>query len=295
MDYALLILTIIIFAVQTICFKEFNRLFMKNLASYFLFNTLYFSLVILIYLAVNRQVEPLSSLTTILALIFGVLFTVTILMLMKAMEKGPLSYSSLIFSLGLLVPVIFGALFWKEGISIPQIFGLLMLLLTLIMGSRPTNRVDEPKAKVNLQWLIIVIASLLGNGMLMTVSKSQQMVIPGQEIEEFLILGFGTSAVLSLILFLYHRIRRGEKVGHMKSWLLFMLVIVAGVTTASGNQIALYLSGRMPAIIQYPSVSGGIVLFSTITAVLFYKERLTRTKVIGLITGLAALVLLSLR
>ena len=295
MDYALLILTIFIFAVQTICFKEFNRLFMKNLASYFLFNTLYFSLVIMIYLAVNRQVEPLSSLTTILALIFGVLFTVTILMLMKAMEKGPLSYSSLIFSLGLLVPVIFGALFWKEGISIPQIFGLLMLLLTLIMGSRPTNRVDEPKAKVNLQWLIIVIASLLGNGMLMTVSKSQQMVIPGQEIEEFLILGFGTSAVLSLILFLYHRFRRGEKVGHMKSWLLVMLVIVAGVTTASGNQIALYLSGRMPAIIQYPSISGGIVLFSTISAVLFYKERLTRTKVIGLITGLAALVLLSLR
>ena len=295
MDYALLILTIFIFAVQTICFKEFNRLFMKNLASYFLFNTLYFSLVILIYLAVNRQVEPLSSLTIILALIFGVLFTLTILMLMKAMEKGPLSYSSLIFSLGLLVPVIFGALFWHEGISIPQIFGLLMLLLTLVMGSRPTNRIDEPKSKVNLQWLIIVLASLLGNGILMTVSKSQQMSIPGQEIEEFLILGFGTSTVLSLTLFLYHRIRRGEKVGHMKNWLLVVLVIVAGVTTASGNQIALYLSGRMPAIIQYPSISGGIVLFSTITAVLLYKERLTRTKVFGLITGLAALVLLSLR
>ena len=295
MDYALLILTIFIFAVQTICFKEFNHRFMKNLASYFLFNTLYFSLVILIYLAVNRQVEPLSLLTIILALIFGVLFTLTILMLMKAMEKGPLSYSSLIFSLGLLVPVIFGALFWHEGISIPQIFGLLMLLLTLILGSRPTNRLDEPKSKVNLQWLIIVIASLLGNGILMTVSKSQQMSIPGQEIEEFLILGFGTSTVLSLILFLYHHIHRGEKVGHMKNWLLVMLVIVAGVTTASGNQIALYLSGRMPAIIQYPSVSGGIVLFSTIMAVLLYKERLTRTKVLGLITGLAALVLLSLR
>ena len=295
MDYALLILTILIFTVQTFSFKEFNRHYMKNLASYFLFNAIYFCIVVLIFLAVNRDVEPISSVTVILAVAFGVLFILTILLFMKAMEHGPLSYSSLIFSLGLLVPVIYGALFWQEGISIPQIFGLLLLLLTLLMGSRPTTRIDAQKSRVNLRWMIMVISSLAGNGVMMTISKSQQMLMPGREIEEFLILSFGTSATLSLILFLFRRFRLGEKVSHLRKWPFLILVVIASITTAFGNLFALYLSGRMPAIIQYPSVSGGMVLLSTIMAVLLYKERLTRNKMIGLLTGLAALFLLSLR
>lgn len=295
MDYALLILAILIFTVQTYSFKEFNRRYMKNLASYFLFNAIYFCIVVLIFLVVNRDVEPISPITFILALVFGVLFILTILLYMKAMEYGPLSYSTLIFSLGLLVPVLYGALFWQERISIPQIFGLLLLLLTLLIGSRPVSRIDDPKSRINLRWVIMVILALVGNGVLMTTSKSQQMLMPGREIEEFLILSFGTSAALSLILFLIRHFRHGEKVSHLRKWPFLILVVIASVTTAAGNLIALYLSGRMPAIIQYPSVSGGMVLLSTIMAVLLYKERLTRNKTLGLLTGLAALVLLSLR
>ena len=295
MDYALLILAILIFTVQTYSFKEFNRRYMKNLASYFLFNAIYFCIVVLIFLVVNRDVEPISPITFILALVFGVLFILTILLYMKAMEYGPLSYSTLIFSLGLLVPVLYGALFWQERISIPQIFGLLLLLLTLLMGSRPVSRIDDPKSRINLRWVIMVILALAGNGVLMTTSKSQQMLMPGREIEEFLILSFGTSAVLSLILFLIRHFRHGESVSHLRKWPFLILVVIASVTTAAGNLIALYLSGRMPAIIQYPSVSGGMVLLSTIMAVLLYKERLTRNKMLGLLTGLAALVMLSLR
>lgn len=295
MDYALLVLTVICFSIQTISFKEFNRRYMKNLASYFLFNTIYFSVIVLIYLAVNREAEPLSTVTVILAVAFGVLFMLTILLYMKAMELGPLSYSSMISSMGLLVPVVFGTFFWQETISILQLFGLLMLFITLILGSRSSGGLDDQKSKTNMRWLIFIIANLFGNGAIMTVSKAQQMIMPGREIEEFLIIAFGTAAILSFLLFLYRRFRLGERIGHLKQGPFVVLVLVTSTTTAFGNQIGLYLSGRIPAIIQFPSVSGGIVLMSTLFAVLFYKEHLTRTKILGLLSGLAALVLLSLR
>lgn len=295
MDYVLLILTIIIFSIQTIAFKEFNRSHMKNLASYFLFNAVYFSLIVLIYLAVNQKAEPVSPLTFALGFCFGVCFVITILLFMKAMETGPLAYSSLLFSLALLVPVIFGAIFWQESINILQWLGLLLLFLTLVISSQPSSRIEGRPAKVNIRWLVFIIAALLGNGSLMTMSKAQQMLLPGREIEEFLIIAFGTAAVLSLILFFYRRIYRKEKTGHLKNRPMIILVLVASTTTAFGNQIGLYLSGRLPAVIQFPTVSGGIVLLSSILAVVLYKERFTRAQSLGLVTGLAAIILLSLR
>lgn len=293
MDYFLLLFIVVIFFIQTISFKEFNRSFMKNLGSYFLFNSIYFSLIVLLYLATNREFEALSPLTIHLGLMFGVLFFCAVLVYMKAMENGPLSYSSLLFSFGLLVPIIFGVFFWHEPVSPIQLVGLTLLLLTLLIGNRSAAGSDTQR--LSMRWFIFAIAAMLGNGSLMTISKAQQMALTGQEIEEFLILAFGTSAMLSFLLFLYRHYRLKESVSHFRSRRLYLLVLVTGISTAVGNQIALYLTGRLPAIVQFPTLSGGIVIMATLYSVVVYRERLTRSNVTGLILGLVALVLLSLR
>lgn len=292
MDYLLLLMAILLFSIQTISFKEFNRSFMKNLNNYFLFNFSYFSLVVLILLAFNREFEGLSPITLVLGLSFAAVFILTMLLYMKAMENGPLAYSSLLFSFGIVVPVIFGIFFWQEAALLIQIGGLLLLLLTLVISNRQEGSAGKP---VSLRWFVFAGTAMLGNGALMTLSKAHQMAMPGQEVEEFLILAFAAAAVFSLLIFFFRQRRNKEALVHLRSQRLGLLVLVAAFTTAFGNQIQLTLSGRLPAIIQFPMVNGGTVIMATIFAVLLYREKLTRSSTVGLVLGLAALVMLSQR
>lgn len=292
MDYLLLILTVFILFVQTISYKEFNRSFMKNLASYFLFNFCYFSLIVLVLLIFNREFEAPSQLSIVLGLLFGSIFILTMLVYMKAMENGPLAYSSLLFSFGVVVPVIFGIFFWHEPVKPIQIAGLVLLLLTLVISNRQKT---SAQASVSLRWLLFAIGSMLGNGGLMTIFKAHQMAIPGQEIEEFLILAFGFAAILSFLIFFYRHKQKKEQVAHMRSRRLAINVLAVGLATAFGNLIAVSLSGRLPAIIQFPTMNGGIVILATLSAVIVYRERMTRYSAAGLILGLTALVMISIR
>ena len=104
MNYLLVLACIFIFVFQTISFKEFNRSHMKNIASYFLFNFIYFCMVVFIVLILGGFKE-LKPYTLWLGMSFGTLFVGTILCYMKAMETGPLSYSALFFSFGLVIPL----------------------------------------------------------------------------------------------------------------------------------------------------------------------------------------------
>jgi len=58
MNYFLILIAAILFTVQTLCFKEFNKRYMKNIASYFLFNFLYFSVVAIILLKPRDAKKP---------------------------------------------------------------------------------------------------------------------------------------------------------------------------------------------------------------------------------------------
>ena len=291
MNYLLLLLVILVFSVQTLCFKLFSRTYMKNLASYMAFNSLYYAVIVAALAVSGVQLHGLHGLTAVLAVAFGIVFVASIFLYMKAMEHGPLSLSSLAFSFGLLVPILFGAAFWNEGISLLQGIALLLLLFTFWLGG---NTAQDQSRRINLKWLLFGLGAMLGNGALMTLSKAQQMSLPGVEVREFLLIAFGTAALLSLAIFLIRRFRAGERVPQLKGRGFVLLVLATGITTAVGNLVGLFLSGRLPAVVQFPVTNGGIVFLSSLLSMALLKERMSRNGWIGLALGLVALVLISL-
>jgi drug/metabolite transporter (DMT)-like permease len=264
---------------------------MKNIASYFLFNFIYFSMVVLIVLILGGF-KGLKPHTLWFGMSFGALFVGTILCYMKAMETGPLSYSALFFSFGLVVPILYGLFFWNETISTLQLVGLLLLLITFYIGNESTG--EDGEKKWGGKWLVFCILAFLGNGALMVISKGHQIIMQGQDLIEFLIISFGTAAFISLLLFLWNYLRHRQDIKHFKSKSLAWVIMVAGVSTAIGNWLALILTTRIPSVVQYPSINGGTVFLSTIASSVIYKEKLGRKAIIGLVVGLIALILLSL-
>ena len=291
MDYLLMLSAIALFSIQTVCFKLFNSKFMKSLASYFAFDCLYFLVVIAVLAPFGLRFTGLHAPTVGLSVAFGFVFVATIFAYMKAMETGPLALSSLVFSFGLLVPILAGAALWNEKLNVLQGAALLLLLFTFYLGAGASG--SESK-KVNVKWLAYSILSLLGNGTLMALLKAHQTALPGIETNEFLALAFGTAAILSLAVFLFRRVKFKETVPHLKSGTFALLVLGAGATTGIGNLISLTLTGRVPTYIQFPFINGGLVFVSSLLSVILFKEKMTRRAWIGMALGLIALVVICL-
>ncbi|HZJ82203.1 MAG TPA: EamA family transporter [Clostridia bacterium] len=291
MNYLLLGVTAFIFMFQTISFKEFNLKYMKNIASYFLFNFIYFSLTVLILWILSGGIKSLNPYTLWMGISFGIVFIGAIFSYMKAMELGPLSYSALFNSFGLLIPIIFGLFFWNEKIKLIQLSGLLLLLATFYLGNEPNEDGDKKQSGL---WFVFCFFAFIGNGALMVISKGQQVLVIGEEVYEFLIIAFGTAAIISLLLFCWNHLYRKQEIEHFKSWSFAWVSIIAAISTAIGNWLMLLLTTRVPSVVQFPTINGGMVFLSTLASSIIFKEKLSKKAMLGLLIGLMALVLLSL-
>ncbi len=285
-----IIVAVLLFTGQTMCFKIFNEKYMKNLTSYFFFLFLYSSFAALIYLIMAGSTATYSFYTKILGIAFGVFLILAVLFYMKSMETGPLSYSALFFSSGLVLPIVFGLIFWDEKINFLQFVGVLLLIATFYLASQPSS---EESTKVNSKWLLFCILAFICNGTLMILLKAHQIIMPGKETKEFLIIAFVTAALIALILFLINKSRNRESISHMKSMPFVWLVICTGSCISLGNGLSSYLASRIPSIVHFPVINGGVVILSSILSSIIFKEKIDKNGQIGLILGILSLVFLS--
>jgi glucose uptake protein GlcU len=68
----------------------------------------------------------------------------------------------------------------------------------------------------------------------------------------------------------------------------------AGVANAICNVLMLLLATMLSGVVLYPSVSAGGIVFTFVTALLFYKERYTKWQYVGYAFGIISIILLSL-
>ena len=70
------------------------------------------------------------------------------------------------------------------------------------------------------------------------------------------------------------------------------LACVCGLCTFCMNFINLKLSGLLPSQLFFPLVNGSSIVLSSLMAVLLFKEKLNKKQLIGLVGGIASLILI---
>ena len=83
-----------------------------------------------------------------------------------------------------------------------------------------------------------------------------------------------------------------EKLIWKKLLLWGALLVVAGIAIAFNNKLNLILSGIMDSAVFFPLVNGGGLVLTTVGGVIFFKEKLTVLQWIGVVVGIASVVLL---
>ena len=187
-------------------------------------------------------------------------------------------YTLFLMTGGMVIPFIFGMVFLgeNENATVLKIVGVILIVSAVIMSNL------NVKKSRKTQLLLCVIVLFL-NGACSVLSKLGQMDVGYGKIEVYdfvFITGIvkfiicGAALVVCMIL----RKNKGEK---MTSPKIVPLIMLSAVVGGVSYMFQLMGAAKLPASVLFPMVAGGSIIFSTLTGIIFFKEKPTKWQIIG--------------
>ena len=285
LNYSLLFIATLAFALTSIIQKTYTT---KNggkdkVVLYNLLEALFCSLLYLILFSTqiewNAKVLPYC-------LLWAGFATISLTSLFMAIKTGPLSLTSLLMQLSLILVTIYGLLFWNESFTLLKGIGIALIILSLVFNFTP----DKNSNKINIKWLIFAILAMVCNAGTAIVQRQEQIDFNG-EFGNMMLLFSELSVVAILFIALLFSSKDGN-ILFIKKYTKFPLM--KGVIQAVLNIGLILLATRMPSAIVYPILAAGSLIIVYTIATTVYKEKLSIKKMIGVIVAIVAIVLLNI-
>ncbi len=292
--YLLLFLAVFLDTFKNIYYNFFGKNLLETNKDTVFFNVIgsigtvaFFAL----FLLFSNNSLSVSIYTFISALVFAVITTAAQYFCLLSMSLGSMSFSVLFTYLSALIPTIFGIVYRQASPTVLQISGLVLMIITFILS------IDfEEKNSMSIKWLLAVFGSFLGMGLVGVCQTVHQTSVFAGEIYGFLFWAFVFSLILFTVIYIPYSLKhkkqgREKKVYSKKD---YAAMIITGIFVGAINLICLYLSGKLPSIIFFPIVNGGVIILSGLASIFLFKEKLPAKKLIGLAVGIIAVCLIGI-
>lgn len=288
----LLLLAIALFIGQSLAVKIIKA---ESLTERLLVNCIFCAFAGLLMLSASIFTPSLLAMNTetvIMGIAFGLLFMLTILFYNLAMSCGSLSYTAFYLSASMLISAVFSVLLFKEAIKPELVIATILFLSAFYF----LNITPNSKEKINTKWLLLCILTFICNGLLSVVQKGHQALLKGTQSSALMLVGFIFAFLFYLLAFLFSNKNKpvyAKQATHLITNNLLPIILMTAASLG-GNLLLTWLSGRMNGSYLFPLVQGSIVLGITAISIIFYKEKLSARGKIGLLLGVAAIVIINL-
>lgn len=280
----LLALSILLETTKNVLSNNFSNTYLKSDTDIYKFNIFSYlgSFLVLMFF----QKSDVSLFTVITALLFAVALNLNQVFFLKALSCGAMSFTNFIQGSGLIISTAFGIILCKENVKILQIAMLLLFIFSMALA------LNVKKGAVNKKWLLFAALSMIFMGCIGIMQTLHQTSAHQSELTSFLRLAFLFSALINIPLWKLSETKEKSCFSIKSKALLF--AIGSGGFMGAVHIINLYLSGKMPKIFFFPAVNGGLIFATLIAGIIFFKERLNKAQIIGIILGAIALSFIGL-
>lgn len=280
MNYLLLVASCLLNGTKSIFAKKSNT-YLTEKHNIYTYNFYMFVIAFLIMLFINRSNIVLISMPTVLmAVIYGLALVFAQIFLIKAMNNGEVSVSTLFYSCGFLVPTFFSVIIYKELLGFLKLSGIILILVSFFVS------VEKGK-KGTVKWLAPMFMAFFCNGIVGVMQKVFSMSEVKGEQGAFMAIAFLIGAIVTFIIM-------PKKEKSFPSGGFLKMVSGSGTTLGLVNAINVYISGVLPGVVVFPVVNGGGIIVSALLARIIIKEKISVRKTIGIFIGLIGIVLVAL-
>jgi drug/metabolite transporter (DMT)-like permease len=246
-------------------------------------NYLVASLIGLTLLILNDE-KIFSIQTLIFGAGLGLLFVLSFFTFAKAISYAGTGLATTSSRLSVIIPILLSIIFYNELPNEFHLVGFLFTAVTFILfyfSVRGNHRDGEGILKYLFLFLVFIGIGI--NDFAIKVFKNWRAE---QEEPYFVLFIFSSALVYSSIYIIIKKIKISRQTA--------LWGLVLGVPNVFSTVFLLGALALLPAILVYPLMNVGIILFTTGLAFLIWKEKLNRWGVFALASGLLAILFLSL-
>jgi len=224
-----------------------------------------------------------------LALMLGAFFIIVFYSVALSTQLNGISVTSVAFKLSLVIPVTAAWLLYGDEFGILKIAGIVLAIAAIFL----TSKNEESSTKVKGIAMFLPAFVFIGSGICDSVFNFiQHKYLAEDSFSNFLVILFLTAGITGSLLFIYGLI--------MKKNSIKPKAIFAGIILGIPNYGSAYF---MILSLEYSGVEAstlwtmnniGIILLSTVTAAVFFNEKLSKPVIAGICIALVSIALISL-
>lgn len=225
-----------------------------------------------------------------LAVLQGVILAVNFYLLAYTAQRAGVAVAALASRLSVAIPAVLAFLLFGDSLNAVKIIGLAAALLALYLCTAPDGKSSADRS---LSIKLLPLLVFLTFGCYFTIIKyAQAHFLNESTYHPYVMAGFLFAFVTSVA------IGAGRKVIVVRHF--HIRDALAGLLLGVVNYAAVYALIKMLALEGwqssqlYPIYSVGVVGVSTLLAMIFFHERLSKMRTVGLFVGLASVALLNL-
>ncbi|MFM1876869.1 MAG: hypothetical protein RL266_2606 [Bacteroidota bacterium] len=283
-----LLLSILSSSVLLVIFKYFHRYGVNNFQA---ITVNYFVAAALGFLLSPRSILPSELMDqpwTWSALVIGCVFIAMFYVMALSSQKVGVAISSVANKMSLVIPVLAGVLLYKETLGIAKAAGIVAAVVAVVMVTFPKKGIE-----IDRKHLLLPIIIFFGSGFLDTVFKYVEThQLSADDISVFSACLFLVAASVGTAVLLIKRFYSGE--------ILEIKSIVGGFALGIPNYFSIHfllMALNLPNLestVIFPVNNTGIVVLSTLLAILLFSEKLSKLNWAGVLLAVFSIILIAL-
>ncbi len=260
----------------------------KNVNSFF--DGLFFNGLIFLFSAIVfiKNVGSFHLVTIFYGMVFGILTVLFQSCYIKAMSCANVSLTVLIVNLSMVIPMAFSMLVYNERIGALRFFGVFLAFVALALNFNP-----KTKSTFSFKWLRLCLLASLANGLLAVCQQLFGKTQYSEFTKEFVAFSYITATFVSAIIYILLK-SKGNKISFTLSPFVFLIAFGIGVILSVFQLVNTWAIANIDSTLLFPTYNGGTLILSSITGVLFLKDRLKLNQQISILIGIVAIVIMNI-
>lgn len=296
-DYILTFLAVVLFAAQFAVTRLYEETVKQSTAAALVLLTVIGLAGALQYLLIGGFRVEMSSVSLMWAVLMALTMIPYYVVGIQVLSLGSLAIYSMFMMLGgMLVPFFYGILFLEETLSWGKTAGTALLTVFIVLQavSQPER---EKKAVGWKKYLFFGLCMVIFfvNGMTGVIAKAHQISTGAVDEGSFTVVSCGLTALLSALLLPFVLLKNRKKtagvVKQMLRWKPLLLMVCVGIAGYTGNFLHLIAADRVPVSVQFPLVSGGVIVLSALVSAFGFREKLSAREWLSVAGAFASTVL----
>lgn len=189
-------------------------------------------------------------------------------------------YSMFMMLGGMALPFVYGLFFLGEPLTLGKGIGCVALSLAILAQFLAQQKQEGAKKGKKGLFILLCIAIFILNGLTGVIAKAYAISLTRPDEIGFTVVSCFLTAVFSGALLIGVGFKqKQELISEIKKAFqpaILLCILAIGIFTHTGNFFHLMAAAQLPASVQFPMVSGGVIVCSAMVSAGIFKEKISK-------------------